>query len=189
LVEAVTVAASKGQDVNLKSRMAVLGVALMIGATFVGASSASATDNAQRIQAHFSGHGGVDNPTMVNASGPVSGIGYATQVDTGEAPDGGTGVVTLHFAHGDLVADFNEFNFQMKFNPMACAAGTTSQGTMTVTGGTGAYAGASGALTFTTSGQIVGERGARGECLAMQAPPKFDNVLLVAVGTVSLPTS
>jgi hypothetical protein len=181
VLDAVNRTASKGRIMKrgTKSTLAVAPLAV-IGLLF-GSTPASAAPSAEteRILALFSGHDGIDNPTWVHASGPANGYGTETQVLTGETPDGDNGQATFHLRNGDLIVDFSEHDFQLNFNPTACSATTTSDGTMTVTGATGS-------LTFTTSGHIFGQRGPSGECLAMNAPPKLDLVLLTATGAVAL---
>ena len=56
---------------------------------------------------------------------------------------------------------------------------------MTITGGTGAYADASGTLTFTTASTLIGAR-LNGACDAMNQPPKYYLAKVIADGSASL---
>ena len=133
----------------------------------------------------FSSYQGVEARTLVFATGVVNAKGYETQSPMENSPEAvGHGI--LHFPGGNLIGTFTENNPQINFNPIACSAAPTSQGKITITGGTGIYLGAKGSLIATTTGYIIGARGPDGACIGDKAPSKSDAVLINAVGTITL---
>jgi hypothetical protein len=172
---------------NRRTKTVVLAMTVCLLSTLLGTAPASAagTSREQRLIVIFSDYQGVEARTLVFATGVVNAKGYETQIDAGEAP-GAIGHAILHFPGGNLIGTFTVNNPQLNFNPIACSAAPTSQGKITVTGGTGIYLGAKGSLIVTTTGYVIGARGADGACLAEKAPPKSDATLLNAIGKITL---
>ena len=83
-----------------------------------------------------------------------------------------------------LTASFVENDFQLNMDAAACSASPTSSGTITIDGGTGAYAGAAGTLDFTIAGTVVGEKDASGKCLGDTAPPLSSTTDLTGTGQI-----
>ena len=105
---------------------------------------------------------GADKPIRIVASGPVSGAGLLTQ-EFEETENGDVVHAVWHFAKGTVSADAYE-DFALAFDPVACRGVATSSGTWVITGGTGAYAGATGHGTFGGTGTIIGQRDQAGAC-------------------------
>jgi hypothetical protein len=131
-------------------------------------------------------HDGVDETITAHAAGPIRGHGTVTEEEHLPTPEGARGRLTLHFDDGTVLVNFVERDFQQNFDPQACAAAPTACATLTITGGTGAYAGANGTLEATRDGRIIGARGQNGECIGRSAPPKVVVMRVDAVGTASI---
>jgi hypothetical protein len=130
---------------------------------------------------------GSDNPIRISASGPIQGAGLLTQ--DFEMTDAGPVVHAVwHFRNGEVFADATE-DYALDFDPVSCTAKSTATGTWTITGGTGAYAGATGHGTFRGTGSLVGERDANGGCLGPDsgADPKVSVSTLRGTGVAHLP--
>jgi hypothetical protein len=169
---------------KLRTKTVVVAMTVSLLSTLLGTASASAAGSTQeqRLIAVFSSYQGIEARTLVFATGVVNASGYETQVRTGDT--GGHAI--FHFGGVNLIADYTENNFQLHFNPAACSAAPTSQGKLIIVSGTGAYVGAKGSLDFTSTGYIVGARGADGLCLADKAPSKSDAVLINATGKITI---
>lgn len=112
-------------------------------AAFLGFSSAAWAATGSETLTFF-GRG--DEPVTIVASGPITGVGQS--IETG--PDTETDV----FAQGTVNVVHPVASETDTFDPVACLVRATFSGTYTVTGGTGAFAGATGQGTFT--GEFVG---------------------------------
>lgn len=172
---------------NRRTRTVVVALTLYLLSTLLGTAPASAAESSQeqRIIMVYSSYNGVEARTLVFATGVVNVKGYETQVDSDNAP-GAVGHAIFHFGGGNLIATYTVKNFKLHLNLSSCSAAPTSQGKMTITGGTGAYLGAKGSLIFTTTGYFIGARAADGACLEDKAPPKSDAMLINAVGKITL---
>jgi hypothetical protein len=129
----------------------------------------------------FTSYHAVEARTLVFATGVVNAKGYETQIQTSKG-----GNYTLHFGGGNLIGTFTEGIFQLNFNPVTCSAAPTSQVKITILSGTGIYAGAKGSMVGTSSGYVIGARGAGGVCLGEKVESKSDAVLINAVGKITL---
>jgi hypothetical protein len=142
----------------------------VLAITGVAAGRDSSASGTQRITATFLTIGRSDKPTHVVATGPISGIGEATQTEK-QTPSGGqVNYVKLHFDKGTVRMVAEEPRFGWKLNPRTCTGSAYGNGTFTITGGTGSYAGATGKGTFSTSGTAVAQRTATGKCLGGKTP-------------------
>ncbi len=119
----------------------------------------------------------------VTFGGAIDDAGSATQTfnDSGE---GGSGTIEFTLGQGTLTASFVEHDFQLNMDAAACTASPTSSGTITIDGGTGAYAGAAGTVDFTIEGMVVGEKDANGKCLSDTAPPLSSTTDLTGTGQI-----
>lgn len=166
--------------------------ALLVGVVAVACSTAGlAWANAdegqrQRLDMLFITHDGVEEHTHAVASGPIRGQASYTEQERERTPEGVRGSFTLEFNRGTVSASFVERDIQVNLDERRCLAEASGRGTIEITGGTGAYAGATGTLSFTRQGRLVGARGERGECLGRSAPPKVAVMRVDAVGTASL---
>jgi hypothetical protein len=89
---------------------------------------------------------GVDHALRVVARGAVHGTGSFTG---GGDPTSADDLITLRFAKGTITINGHEQSTKMTPNLRACTAKGVGRGTFTVTGGTGAYAGARGTIQST----------------------------------------
>lgn len=112
----------------------------------------------QRFTVIFSGDEGA--PGRVVASGVVNGVGTdvtvsedeSTAVDEITFPGQGTLFVTINFDPGP----------EPSFDSRSCVSRFSGTGTLTVTGGTGRFVGASGTGAVSFKGIFVGRRTAQG---------------------------
>jgi hypothetical protein len=150
---------------------------------FPAAAGAAPDPNAEQFVMNFKTVRGVDAPTHVTASGPITGTGTETQTDQ-DTPDGETVVFTWHFVDGTVTAEANE---QYTFTPdyTSCTAKATGVGTWTIVSGTGHYRHAQGSGTFHDAGRFVGERDANGAC-DPNAEPARSEFTLRGSGTVTI---
>jgi len=136
----------------------------------------------------FSTQNGVEKQSLAIAKGPITGVGIETQTEE-EAGDQQTSYAVMHLPRGDVAVTFLE-TFAWTINYRACAAHGTGSGTFTITGGTGAYTGATGQGTFTDRGTLIGARDSQGQCLGPDSsvPPKLIRVRVHATGDASAPS-
>jgi hypothetical protein len=129
---------------------------------------------------------GVDQPTLVAATGPITGVGVETQTEQ-DTSNGEFVEFTWHLSAGTVTADAVE---QYTFVPdyRSCTAKATGTGSWTIVGGTGEYVGATGSGTFTDQGTFVGARDSHGAC-DPNAEPSLSAFVLRGVGAVSLGAS
>lgn len=156
---------------GLAGILALAATAAVVDSADAAASVESWTMTSQTIH-------GVDKPIRISASGPVQGAGLLTQ-DFEDGPDGPVVHAVWHFRDGDVFADATE-DYALDFDPVSCTGKADATGTWTITGGTGAYGGATGHGTFHGTGSLVGERDGRGGCLG----PDSDAAPKVAVSTL-----
>jgi hypothetical protein len=140
----------------------------------------------QTFDASFLTIGGVDEPTLVVAHGPIAGAATATQ--TVKQRNGvQINYAVLHFQQGTVRLTAVEPRFGFALNAKRCTGQAYGNGTWTITGGTGTYASLSGKGTFSTGGTAMSQRSTTGECLGQKTPPK-DTVFYVRIafrGTVT----
>jgi hypothetical protein len=170
--------------------LTVAGIAAVVSCSAGAATGGTAVRGAatERITATFLTIGRSDKPTHVVATGPISGIGEATQTEKNTASGGQVNYVTLHFAGGTVRMTAVEPRFGWKLDAKTCTGSAFGNGTYTITGGTGSYSGASGKGTFTTSGTALAQRTSTGKCLGDKTPPAGTvfYVKIVLTGTATL---
>ena len=161
---------------------------LLIGVVSVlcAGSASAAAPAPQKIEAWFLTVGRSDKPVHVVAKGPVHGVGFATQIEK-HVGKKDVNYVTLHFDRGTVRLTAAE-RLTWKIDVKRCVGHADGGGTYTITGGTGAYVGATGKGTFTTVGTAFAQRSATGECRGEKTPISqmvFD-VKLTLTGTAAL---
>lgn len=144
-----------------KLAITLLPIAAAIGLA-AGASSASPKQLPERFTIYSANVANKDMPELMQATGPISGIGTAKPND--DAP-GNTVPITVTLAKGKVFMAARGANFQWKPNLKTCTATAVNRGTYTISGGTGAYRGATGGGTFHEHGAAIGARGRDGACL------------------------
>ncbi len=143
----------------------------------------AAADGAVTLVARFLGQNSNEDTITVSLTGAIEDKGTATQSAT-NGSDGESGTMALTLAKGAITASFEEHNYQINFDQAACSANPTSTAIITITSGTGAYAGLSGTLQATTAGHQVGATDAAGKCIALEKPPVSSDITLTATGAV-----
>ncbi len=128
-----------------------------------------------------------EGPGTVIATGVVTGVG--SEVDTREqVPPGSPFQATYTFPEGQLFATVAAAGRpQVEFNPGNCVTTINLVDTATITGGTGAFEGASGSSTDTVRVISVAGRGDDGRCLGPEHPPIFELGIIRSEGTLTLP--
>ena len=126
------------------------------------------------------------NPGTVIAQGPYYGVG--TETNTRHlVPLGQPFNVVFSFDHGDLHLDANPTPPQIDSDPISCVTRVTLQVNNVVTGGTGVYAGATGAGSGVSNIIQIRGRASDGSCLPLSSPPSFELANVRAVETITLP--
>ncbi len=174
---------------SIRRTAAVGAAAAVTFAMFLTAPAASAHGpDTQNFRLMFTTQNGVDQPARVIAKGPIAGAGIETQTEE-EVGDQQISYAVMHLPDGDVSAIFRE-NFTWSINLRACMARGTGGGTFTITGGTGAYTGATGHGTFADRGTLIGARDSGGRCLGPDSPvpPKLIRVQVDATGDASVPS-
>lgn len=157
--------------------MAGLGLAALTG----GAGAATGNET---IKIVFTANPRSGIPGTVIARGVANGIGTDETIAQDPHPDGSetdTDLITL--PGGTITILDTDPPDIAQFNPASCTATLSGGGPWTVIGGTGAYAGATGAGTFTARGVIVFPHTADG---CGDTPRSFFAVVTLN-GTISLP--
>jgi len=126
------------------------------------------------------------NPGTVIAHGVISGAGVEEN-DRLQNPTAPRFHVIFHFPQGDLFMTNTVGPPEIDFNPAACVSRITLHPTTVVTGGTNAYAGATGSGTSTAHLTVVGGRNEDGSCQGPTSPPMFMMSFVQASGTLRLP--
>jgi len=126
------------------------------------------------------------NTGTVVGSGLITGAGTEENTKHDVGP-GQPFKVTFTFPQGMLFIDNVPGPPQIDFNPTSCLTRITIHPVTTVTGGTGAFAGASGAGTATTDITTIANRGADGNCLPPSSPPLFELAIARSAMTLVLP--
>ena len=167
--------------------IAPLALALCL-ATGFAAALASASPTAQRftLREADSSIGAVHKPIVVqvSASGPISGSG--TGILRTIPAGGNVDHVTVRFAKGSVYLVATDTKAVVHPDLRACKAKLVGRGTFTITGGTGAFRGASGKGTYDRTGVLIGARSASGVCLGQKAKPKASYATVTMIGTASV---
>lgn len=126
------------------------------------------------------------NTGTVVAQGLITGAGREEN-NRLQVPRGGPFQVEFSFAEGDLYQTITPAGPpQVDFNPTTCVARLTFAHTAVVTGGTGAYEGATGGGTAIANLTVIRGRNADGTCLPDTAPPIFEMSYVKATGTLTV---
>ena len=126
------------------------------------------------------------NPGTVIALGPLHGAGIETNTRH-QVPLGQPFVVTFSFSHGDLYLQAIPGPPQINANPVSCVTRITLNSRTVVTGGTGAYAGATGTGSGTSNVTQIRGRADDGTCLPLMSPPIFELANVRATAFLTLP--
>lgn len=153
-------------------RRLIAGVALGVGALLGLSSPAWAVTGPQT----FVLFGGFDEDATIVATGPISGVG--TSISTGEDTE------TDIYPNGSVNLRHPETGGSDSFDPRTCFGTATFNGTYSIEGGTGAYAGATGAGTYQGQAFFLAERTAQG---CSEEETAFSFFLVRAAGTTTLP--
>jgi len=162
-----------------------LAVAALIGGVAISASPAYAGASS-RANEKFTILTVGAGPGTVVAIGPISGVG--TSVDNRRLlPPGTPFQGTFSFPQGDVFTTVSPAGPPMvNFNPTTCVTTIIAPDTFVITGGTMAYAEASGTGVATAYVTLVGGRSADGSCLGPDSRPIFQLTVTRATATVSL---
>jgi hypothetical protein len=135
----------------------------------------------QRLTIYSANIANREAPALVEATGPISGIGLVT---AGAAP-GNTVPLTLALPKGKVILSARG-DFRWKPDFATCTATRDIRGTYTITGGTGAYRSATGKGRFREQGAAIGVRSSSGTCLKKF---KVNYVTIVLTGSASVRSS
>lgn len=123
--------------------------------------TASAESGTQRFHMTYSGPFTFADPPdrRVTAAGPIQGKGYQEFISEVPAPEPNTfvGTAELVFPEGSVFVTLTSTG-EFRFNEHACRGFNTGWGVWTITGGTGAYAGATGEGTYEGRNTLSAER-------------------------------
>ena len=126
------------------------------------------------------------NTGTVVARGVITGAGREEN-NRLQVPRGAPFQVEFTFPDGKLFQTITPVGAPtVDFNPTTCVTRLTIFDTTQVTGGTGAYAGASGGGVATAHLTQIRGRDAAGACLPATSPPIFEMSFVRAPGTLSL---
>ena len=122
------------------------------------------------------------NTGTIVATGPITGVGtFVLPEGQGPGPLPGQ----FNFSEGTLFVTIVPNPPAIDFNPQTCLVLIRTSGTFEVTGGTGRFAGASGAGTFAGRAVVLLARGPQGECQP-EAEPRFFFAVADNTGNVTL---
>ena len=127
------------------------------------------------------------NTGTVVARGVITGAG-AEENNRLQEPRGAPFQVEFTFPNGKLFQTITPVGLpRVEFSPVTCVARISIFDTTQVTGGTGAYTGATGSGTANALLTVIRGRNADGSCLPETAPPIFEMSYVRAPGTLSIP--
>jgi hypothetical protein len=161
-------------------------IALAVITSTIGLASAAtgaAAARAERITLTGTSAGTTNSPIRAVATGPIKGVGTAKI----QSARNHTEPTTLHFPNGTVHAIAIQKSQTFHLNTQKCTAINDSHGTLTITGGSRAFRGARGHLTYHTRAVLVGARSSSGTCLGKNAPPTSTSIKSTATGTATLP--
>ena len=157
------------------------------GLALLGFATAATADTtgAQTFVIVFRGPG---TTPVAAAYGPVAGVGTNVGESTVRGPGGTfTSVDRVVLPQGSVVIT-NSGVHEQTMDERTCVATIREHGTVRFTGGTGAYAGATGSGTFDTPlGTVVGVRDSNGVCTL--GPGSVGVVVIRVTGTITIPTT
>jgi hypothetical protein len=166
-----------------RAAIALAAIASTIGLALAATGAAGARTATERITLTGTSAGTTNSPIRVVATGPIKGVGTA-KIQSGPNH---TEPTTLHLPNGTVHAIAIQKSQTIHLNTQKCTATNDSHGTLTITGGTRAFRGARGHLTYHTRAVLVGARGPSGACLGKSAPPTSTSIKSTATGTATLP--
>jgi hypothetical protein len=124
-------------------------------------------------------------PGIVIASGAISGVGTETN-NEGQKGPGQPFQDVMTFPQGELFQTVAPAGRpQIQFDPNTCVVRIVEPQSTTVTGGTKAFATATGFGTSTAHITIIENRGSDGTCQQPPAPPRFLLAIVHGTGTVT----
>lgn len=127
------------------------------------------------------------DPGTAAATGVINGVAIENNDRLG-VPRGAPFHVTFSFPQGDLFQTIAPAGPpEIQYNPTTCVTTTVLHDTTTITGGTNAFAGASGTGTATANLISVAGRNSDGSCLPPDAAPVFALSVVRASGSVHVP--
>lgn len=132
-----------------RAAIALIGVVLF---TLAGASPASAASANQRFVITDT-----SSASTFTAIGPISGSGRDVTLTSTDDDDGSFHETTrTDFANGSIFITVDGEETGFSYNEDTCVGRFKGKGTFEITGGTKAYAGATGSGTFTFRGSFAG---------------------------------
>ena len=152
--------AAQVSSVSRPLRKALIGGLMSVSLFFSVAGTGWAEPNNHRftVVSH-------DGTTRSVASGTINAVGTASFQSDVQFPVAGqsfSGTSTQTYPEGSLNFTFQGVFDSVSFNPAACIVIDTATGTFQVTGGSGAYQGASGSGSFSETDIVVLQRTAEG---------------------------
>lgn len=181
IIQTRLAAAGRGSRATISLLVALAASALLLAFT----PEAWAETGTQRFHITYSGpFDPADLPeSRVTAAGPIKGKGYENVIGVQFGPAPGTGVLTTEFVFPEgSVFLTSPFTVESRFNEHSCKAFQRFSGDWVITGGTGAYAGATGEGTVQGHNIVSGEKTDEG--CAQQPDTIVRNFRLVGVSTV-----
>ena len=159
------------------------GLALIALSVFPGVARGEGSQGNQRFVITTSSLAGTGR---VVAVGPFSGVGEYRLLSHTDNPDGtSTDFDEFVFPEGRVFFS-DTYTVQIGRAGSSCTWLIDVEGEYTITGGDGAYAGASGGGTFTAMGEFVAGRDESGTCLGFDMPPVAFTEVVEGVGTTVL---
>ena len=160
----------------MKRSLAVL-FAAALAVLGLASPAAGQTQGSQRFIVFGSGSG--DDVTFrVFAVGPITGVGTFEETDD---PD----VVLFRFPQGTVTLDSPTGEESEEFDERTCTGSFTFSGPFTITGGTGAFQGATGSGHVQGQGRFIGERTPTG--CSEDEDAGFFFLYATATGTATVP--
>jgi hypothetical protein len=174
-------------SVTLKWTAAAFAATVAVAAATAPAGGSEAKSGSQQIMLSSLNIRGNEQTVYVTATGPIRGVGTETQTEK-ESTNGQIKYVTLHFDTGTVRLVAPE-KFEWRPDLRTCTARPVGGGTFRITGGTGAYRGATGKGTFTDGGIAIAQRTGTGKCLGDKTPAAGVVLYVTAnmVGSVAIP--
>lgn len=134
-----------------KFLVGVLGSSLLALGLFTGGSASAAGANQKFVITE------TNNSSTFVGIGPISGEGVDHTLTSSDSEDGTfTETARTDFKDGSVYMSIQGTSASFNFNEKTCVGRFTGKGNFQVTGGTGAYDGATGSGTFTYRGSFTG---------------------------------
>lgn len=162
-------------------------LALTATAALALAASALGASGHQKIVLTDTSSHGKQSPIHVLAAGPLTGSGTAVLADS--SSNSRVDHLTVRFPKGVLRLVAIEKHTKVTPHLTSCYAVNTGEGSWTISGGSGAYRGATGRGTYERHGVLYGAHSASGACIGRSAPPARTRERIVLTGSVTLPSA